>query len=93
MYISVDPINQLYGDEVTVTADVMGLSATSYQWLKNDKILSTAKYPAYDGLGTNKLTISSFTHDYEGTYQCAVSFSSGEVVKSNHIKLAIGKLL
>ena len=94
MYISVDPINQLYGDKVTVTADVMGPSVASYQWLKNDKVLSsTLKHPGYVGLGTNKLIIYSFTHDYEGMYQCAVSFSGGEVVKSNHIKLAIGKLL
>jgi hypothetical protein len=86
VYISADPVNQLYGDKITVTADVMGLSVTSYQWLKNDKALSTAKY---DGLGTNKLTISSFTHDYEGKYLCAVSFS-GEVVKSNQIELTLG---
>ena len=94
VYISAYPVNQLYGDKVivTVTVDVMGPSATSYQWSKNDKPLSTAKYPAYVGLGTNKLTISSFTHDYEGMYQCAVSFSGGNV-KSNHIELALGKLL
>ena len=92
VYISADPIDQLYGEKVTVTADVMGLSVASYQWLKDDMDLSTAKYPACDGLGTNKLIISSFTHDYEGRYQCAVSFSGGEVVKSVHIKLALGKL-
>ena len=92
VYISADPVDQLYGDKITVTADVMGPSLASYQWLRNDKVLSTAKYPAYVGLGTNKLTISSFTHDYEGKYQCAVSFSSGEVVKSSHIELALGKL-
>ena len=93
VYISADPVNQLYGDKVTVTADVMGSSVVSYQWLKNDKDLSTAKYPAYVGLGTNKLTISSFTHHYEGMYQCAVRFSSGKVVKSSHIELTLGKLL
>ena len=90
--ISAHPINQLYGDKVTVTADVMGLSVASYQWLKDDMDLSAAKYPACDGLGTNKLTISPFTHDHEGMYQCAVSFSDGKVVKSNDIKLALGRL-
>ena len=93
MYVSADPINQLYGDKVTVTADVMGPSVASYQWLKDDNImeLSTAKHRACDGLGTNKLTISFFTRDYEGMYQCAVSFSDGEVAKSMHIELALGK--
>lgn len=91
VYISADPVDQLYGDKVTVTADVMGPSVASYQWLKDDMELSTAKYPACDGSGTNKLTISSFTHDYEGMYQCAVSFSDGEVAKSMHIELALGK--
>ena len=90
MYISADPEDQLYGDKITVTADVTGLSITSYQWFKDDVDLSTAKYPACNGLGTNKLTISSFTHDYEGMYQCVVSFSGGEVVKSVHIELALG---
>ena len=88
-----DPVDQLYGDRITVTADVMGLSVASYQWLKDDMDLSTAKYPACNGLGTNKLTISSFTHHYEGMYQCAVSFSGGEVVKSMHIELALGNKL
>jgi hypothetical protein len=91
--ISVDPVDQLYGDKVTVTADVMGLSVASYQWLKIDKSLSTAQYPAFDGLRTNKLTISSFTHDYEGKYQCAVSFSGGEVVISSHVELILSKLV
>ena len=92
--INAHPNDQLYGNEITVTADVMGLTVASYQWLKDDiNLSSTAKYPAYVGLGTNKLTISSFTHDYEGSYQCAVSISSGETVKSNHIELALGKLV
>jgi hypothetical protein len=91
--ISADPVNQFYGDKVTVTADLIGLSVASYQWLRNDKALSTSEYPAYDGLSTNKLTISSFTCDYEGKYQCALSFSGREVVKSNHIDLTLGKLV
>jgi hypothetical protein len=78
---------------VTVTADVVGLSVASYQWLKDDEALSTAQYPACNGLSTNELTISSFTHDYEGKYQCAVSFSGSEVVKSSHIELALGMLV
>ena len=92
MHVSVDPISQLYGDKVTVTADVMGPSVASYQWLQDDNImeLSTA---ACDGLGTNKLTISFFTRDYEGMYQCAVSFSDGEVAKSMHIELSLSKFI
>ena len=93
MHISADSVDPLYGDKVTVTAVVMGLSTGSYQWLRDDKALSTATYPACEGLGTSKLTISSFTHDYEGKYQCSVSFSGGEVVKSSHIELALGKEL
>ena len=89
--ISADPVDQLYGDKVTVTADVMGPSAASYQWLKDDMDLLAAKYPACDGLGTNKLTIFPFTHLYEGMYQCAVSFSSGETVKSTRVEVALGK--
>ena len=92
VYISADPVNQLYGDKITLTADVMpGLSVGLYQWLKNNKNLSIEKYPAYDGLGTNKLTISPFIHAYEGKYQCAVTFSGDQVVKSNHIELVLGK--
>lgn len=93
VHISVDPGNQLYGDKVIVTAVVMGQSAVSYQWFKNNKALSTTttKDSAIDGLGTSKLTISHFTHYYEGKYQCSVRFSSGEVVKSSHIELALGK--
>ena len=90
MNIRAHPINQLYGEKVIVTADVMGPSVASYQWLKDDMDLSIAKYPAYVGLGTNMLKISSFTHDYEGMYQCAVSFSGGEAVKSTHAELALG---
>ena len=91
VYISADPVNQLYGDKITLTADVVGLSVGLYQWLKNNKNLSIEKYPACDGLGTNKLTISPFIHAYEGKYQCAVTFSGGQVVKSNHIELVLGK--
>ena len=55
--------------------------------------LSQLRNIQLEGLGTSKLTISFFTHDHEGKYQCAVSFSGGEVVKSSHIELALGKEL
>ena len=91
MPISAYPVDQHYGDKVIVTVDVMGQSAVSYQWLRNDEALSTAKDSAIEGLGTPKLTIFPFTHEYEGKYRCSVNFSSGEVVKSRHIELALGK--
>ena len=96
LHISADPVIQLLGDEVTVTAAVMGLNhPVSYQWLRNDVALqgSTANGPAYEGLGTSKLTIAQFTHDYEGKYQCSVTFKGGEVVTSNYIELTLGKEL
>ena len=91
MDITVDPADQLYGNKVTITADVKGPSADSYQWLRNDEALSSANYPACEGVGTSSLTISPFSRDYEGKYQCSVSFSSGEVVKSSHTELTLGK--
>ena len=92
VHINVHPVNQFFGDDVTVTATTIGSGAISYRWLRNGAVLSTAEYPACDGLGTNKLTISPFTHDYEGKYQCSVRFSGGKVVKSSHIVLVLSKL-
>ena len=91
MDIRADPADQLYGDKVTITADVIGPSAVSYQWLRNDEALSSASYPACEGLVTSTLVIFPFSRDYEGKYRCSVSFSSGEVVKSSHIELTLGK--
>ena len=76
---------------MTITAVAMGLNAVSYQWLKNDVLLSPAKYPACSGLDTPNVTISSFTRDYEGKYQCSVSFEDDEVVKSNFVDLTLSK--
>ena len=92
MHISTDPVNpQFFGDKVTLTINSTGLNVVSYQWLRNNSLVSTAKNPAYDGLGTPKLTISPFTHDYEGNYECQVNCGGGEIVKSDIAKLVLGK--
>ena len=99
VHISADSLYPLVGHKITVTAAVMGqLNAVSYQWLRNESDValqagSTAKNPSYEGLGTSKLTITQFTHDYEGKYQCSVTFEDGEVVKSDYVELTLGKEL
>ena len=92
MRIHTDPDNpQFFGDKVTLTVIATGLNAVSYQWLKNNSLISTAKNPACDGLSTPKLTISPFTRDYEGNYKCQVSCIGGEIIKSTTAELALGK--
>ena len=92
VHISTDLMNQIFGGEVSITAAfAVGLHATSYQWSKNDELLSATEHPTCCGLNTHKLTISSFTHDYEGKYICSVIFEDDEVVKSNYVELTLGK--
>ena len=91
MHISTDCISRVFGDEVTITAAIIGLNAVSYQWLKDDVLLTTTKDPTCSGLDTPKLIISSFTGDYEGRYHCSVSFEDDEVVKSDCIDLILSK--
>ena len=91
VHISTDRIGQVFGDEITITAAAIGLNAVSYQWLKDDILLSTTNDPNCSGLDTPKLTISSFTRVYEGKYYCSVTFEDDEVVKSNYLDLNLSK--
>ena len=91
VHISPDPADQLFGGIVTLSATTVGVTAISYQWIKNDVDISTMKDPGYNGLGTPELTIVSFAHDYEGKYHCLVGCDGDEVVKSNIVELALGE--
>ena len=89
--VRADPANQFFGDRVTLSVIAVGLNDISYQWLKNDMLLSTAKDPAYDGLHTPNLTIFPFTHEYEGKYKCIISCIGGEIMESTVVELTLGK--
>ena len=91
VHVSANPTSHIFGDNVTVTAVAIGLNAVSYQWLKNDVLLSTTSDPTCRGLGTPKLTIYPFTRDYEGKYVCSVGLEDDNVVKSSYIQLTLSK--
>ena len=93
MYISKNPDKEVFkfGERVTLNAIAMGFHAISYRWLKNDVDLSTARHEDCDGFHTPDLTISTFTPEKEGQYQCSVSSEGGTVLKSSSIKLKFGK--
>lgn len=66
----------------TVTVSAAGPGTLSYTWLKDGKVITSAKYPNCTGADTDTLTISPFTPEYEGNYNCRIGNQDGLSIES-----------
>ena len=75
------------GNKVELSVSVEGSGTVYYQWKKDKALITDDSLPNISGADTDTLTISSFSHEHAGSYNCLVSNDSGNKLESKDAKL------
>ena len=76
-------------ESILLLIQAFGSKPLTYQWLKNDQMLSDSS--SYEGSNTATLLIRGRDSCLRGHYCCEVSDRCGKTLRSNRSELTVGK--
>ena len=79
------------GIEVELSVSAEGSGTLTYQWKKDDNLITDDSLPNLTGAKASKLNIRKFSHEHAGGYKCLVTCNSDNTVESHSAELIIGK--
>ena len=77
-----------------LTINASGAGTISYHWIKDEKVVEDGQFPAFTGIRSSTLCISSFMPEYEGKYRCKVNNEDSTLIShpaelKGNLKLSI----